>query len=176
MTNTEDANELKDPFWLYNRTYESAGASRLDGYFATKLDELSVIDIGEMVNFTKHLSIMGAPVDKINVFKIFAIQYAAAPPPVHLRDAIAIRGFDGGVRHLLHLWTSKNLKNMRTKSVDDPLAPQFQGQELRSFTLRRKRDSEAIGNDEQDLELHRQLHPANAKGKILAVPKRCTTR
>ena len=104
------------------------------------------------------------------------MQYAAAPPPVHLRDAIAIRGFNGKERETLHGWTGLTLKNMKTKSVDDPLAPKFKGEAPRSITLFRKRESKAIGDDEDELERHRQLHPANAKGKILAVPKRCTTR
>ena len=111
------------------------------------------------------MTINNTSVDAMNVFRIFAMQYAAAPPPVHSRDPIVIRGFSGGQREELHAWVGRTLKNMKTKSVDDPLAPQFVGQVQRSITLGRKRDSKAIGDDEDELDRHRQLHPANSSGK-----------
>ena len=111
------------------------------------------------------MQINNAGFESMNVFRIFALQYAAAPPPVHSRAPIVIRGYSGGQREELHSWVGRHLKNMETKSVADPLAPGFVGRQPLSITLGRKRDSDAIGDDSEELDWHRQLHPANFSGK-----------
>ena len=102
-------------------------------------------------------------IEPMNIFWLLACQYAAAPPPANTRNPIVVRGFSGAQREQLHKWMSRYLKNMKTMSVDDPLAPPYFGECKRSFTISRKQGSDAAADGHDELDKHRRIHPANSK-------------
>jgi len=136
------------PFWLYEAVYLNAALSRVNA-----------VDIGKLIELTAHLQVDKKNMGTTEVFKILACQYAAAPQSVNSRQPLVLRGYDAGQRQHLHKWVSRWVKNLQTKSVDDPLAPCFPEEERRSITLRRKENSQPIG-DSEELEQHRTIHPA----------------